>query len=437
MAIGSSSFQTLYQTYYPDSELKYLTPTGAVLLNMALGNTDTQISGDIVDMPWLLDGPGGGSQSYTVAANNANLAPTSLRPTVRMSQYYKNVSFLDKDQVLSQGVASYGPLMETTIKGMRLNVLNDFDTLLHGNGSGNVGAFTWASATPTVLTFVTAPTTLTSDSTGAALGAPVGQVALKNGYKVVITSTNPKDGSVPTIVSGPYSITGVTPSANSITISSTPAADLSNGNTYGIAIQGNTLGFQTANLNPAVIGVAAFNPYGGPASTDSFCGVNRYNYGPGAYGSWIDASSNYTFEQAIMVTATQMTNSGVLPEGATACLSPNDHDTLNFKLTSQNRYTQHKLGEVFFDAMAINSSLGRLNVVCDTKQERGYVRIYAPGAMKLMYRGGMPHFATLDGGLDEQWGANYDGREKRMRIYAQTFVEDPRKFGVGKLPVGL
>jgi hypothetical protein len=51
-----------------------------------------------------------------------------------------------------------------------------------------------------------------------------------------------------------------------------------------------------------------------------------------------------------------------------------------------------------------------------------------------MYRDGLPHVATLGDGSTEQWGQNYDGREKRLRAYFQMRVRDPRKLGVGKLP---
>lgn len=436
MAIGISSFETLYQTYYPDSDLPYLTPKDAVLLNMFLGgSTDGQVSGDVVDMPWLLGPSAGVSQTYSTAASLANNAPVALRPQVRMSQIYKNLSFLDKDDILSRGEASYGELMETTIKGARQDFLSKIDQLLHGNATGNRMAFTWASATPTVLVGVSVPTTLSGDSAGKnKLGAPVGQTVFEIGDQVVITSTNPADGTAPTIVSGPYSVTAVDGNANSVTISASPAADLTNGNVYGIALAGDTLGFSTANLLPGLIGVANYNPFGGVTTTDSFLGVNRSVFGTRAAGTYFDASSGYSFEQGLRKGATQMKNTGLEAGGVTACMHPDDYDTLDFKLTSQNRYSTHEIGVVFFDSIVISSTMGRLNCVVDTHQAKGQARLYAPNPVELMYRNSLPHFATLRNGLDEQWGANYDGREMRMRAYVQTRCRDPRKLNVTALP---
>lgn len=438
MAIGISTFQTIYQTYYPDADLPYLTPKDAVLLNMFLGgSTDGQVSGDQVDMPWLLGPATGVSQTYSTAANLANQAPTSLRPVVRMSQVYKNLSFLDKDQILSMGEAAYGELMETTIRGSRQDFLSSLDELLHGNATGNRAAFTYASATPTVCTLVATPTSLTGDSANRQLGAGVAQTVFEVGDSVVITSTNPADGTVPTIVSGPYSVTAVNGNLNTVTLSASPAADLTNTNVYGIAIAGDTLGFSSALLLPGLIGVANYNPYGGVATTDSFLGVNRSVYGTRAAGTYFDASSGYSIEQGLRKGATQMKNTGLEAGGVTACMYPDDYDTLDFKLTSQNRYSSHQVGQVFFDSIAISSTMGRVDCVVDVRQAKGQTRLYAPNPIELMYRNGLPHFATLDDGSNQQWGGNYDGREMRMRAYLQTRCRDPRKLSVVALPVSI
>jgi hypothetical protein len=439
MAIGISSFETIYQTYYPDADLPYLTPKDAVLLNMFLGgSTDGQVSGDVVDMPWLLGAAPGVSQTYVTAANLSNLAPTAVRPQVRMSQVYKNLSFLDKDQILSQGEAAYGELMETTIKGSRQDFLCSLDELLHGNATGNRVAFAWASATPTVLALVPAPATLAGDTAGTRqLGAGVGQTFFEVGDQIVINSTNPADGTLAVTISGPYSVTAVDGNKNTVTISASPAADLINLSVYAIAIAGDVLGFNSALLLPGLIGVGNYNPYGGVGVTDNFLGVNRSIYGTRAAGTYFDATSGYSIEQGLRKGATQMKNTGLEAGGVTSCMHPDDYDTLDFKLTSQNRYGSHQLGQVFFDSIAISSTMGRMDTVVDVRQAKGQTRLYAPNPIELMYRNGLPHFATLRSGLDEQWGTNYDGREMRMRAYVQTRCRDPRKLSIVALPVSI
>lgn len=435
MAVGISNFQTLYQTYYPDSELPYLIPSSAVLLNMFLnGSTIPNVSGDVVDMPWLAGPPTGTSQTYSIAAGLAGNAPKALRPQVRVSQLYKNISILDKDNLLSKGEAAYGELMEVTVKGARMDFLNKLDMLLHLNGSGNRAAFTWASATPKVLTFVNAVTQLTGDTNGAALGGPVGQTVFEVGDQVVVTSTNPSDGSIPTVVAGPYNVVSVDGNANSITLDQDPTAFLTNTNTYAVALAGDNLGFSSALLNPAIIGVAAYNPYGGVSTTDSFLGVNRSQFGTRYSGTYFNATTGFSIEQGLRKAATGMKNTGIESSGVTVCLHPDDYDTLDFKMSAQNRYATHEIGVAFFDSLRINSTMGSMNMVVDVHQAKGQARLYAPNAMELMYHDSLPHFASLRGGEEEAFGRNYDGRELRLRAYVQTRTRDPRRLAVVALP---
>jgi len=264
------------------------------------------------------------------------------------------------------------------------------------------------------------------------VGAPVSQTVLEVNDQVVFTTTTKADGTAPTLANNNvYTVTSVDDLGGTFTVNTDPG--LTNTYWYGVAKVGNTLGFTSALLNPSIIGVAAFNPYGGVSTTDNFLGVNRSTYGSRFAGSWFDASSNYSMEQGCKKIATKVANTGVEGEGAFIALHPDDMDTMDFSVTSQNRYSQHQLGEVFFNSLAINSSLGRLDCILDRHQQKGFARVYLPGAIQLMYRGSLPGFATLNTGLDEQWGQNYDGREKRMRAYLQLRCRDPRKLGVAKL----
>lgn len=430
--IDQGTFETLYQTYYPDASLPYLLPDDLPLLNYLIGgNTDGSVSGDVVDMPWLFGAAAGFSQTFANAQNQAANAPQAIRPQIRLSQAYKVMGFQDKAEVISDGEASYGDLMEVTVAGARMDFLSKADQLDHLNGTGNVGSVTWATANANVLTFNTAPTGLTGDTNGSAVATSVIQTLFEINDEIVFTSTNLNDGTPPTVVAGgPYLITDVDNDNNQVTINIIP--NLTSGNTYGVALAGNTMGFSSALLYPSVIGVESYNPYGGVASTDSFLGVNRSVYKSRLAGTWADVSTNFSMEGGIRRVATKMRESGKRPGGVWCGMFPTDYDALDTKITTQNRYSDHRLGEVFFDSIVVNSTMGRINCIPDPHQGQGRFRLYAPGAMQKMYRNGLPHFAMLRNGTDEQWGANYDGREKRLRMYAQNRCLDPRGLGTGK-----
>lgn len=414
MAIGISQFQTLYQTYYPDNELPYLLPNNTPLLNMMIGGSvDNQVSGDVVDMPWLYGPSTGVSQSFGTAQRLSNNAPQALRPQVRMSQVYKLLDILDKDDILSKGEAAYGELMETVVAGVRMDMLNNIDELLHQNGSGVIATISAGQGTSTV--------TLTASGI-------VGTI-FEVGDSVVVTSNNPSDGTAPTIVEGPFTVTAVDQDSLQVTLS---AAVNASANGQFLAKEGNTLGFSSALINPSIIGVAAYNPYGGVTGSDSFLGVNRSVFKNRLVGSSVDGSTR-SIEAAIRRLATQMSTTGIQTGGAVAMLNPIDMDALDAKLATYQRFGQVKIGEFFFDSVALNTPLGRVDCVTDVHQQLNQARIYMPGAVELMYRNGLPHVATLRGGLEEQWGTNFDGRSMRMRAYLQTRCKDPRKLGVVKL----
>lgn len=431
--IDNSTFQTLYQTYYPDDSLPYLLPEDLPLVNMLVGgnNDGLMVTGDVVDMPWLFGAPAGFSQTFATAQNQAANAPQAIRPQVRLSQAYKVMGFLDKAERQSQGPASYGDLMEVTVGGARMDFLSKLDQLMQGNGSGNVASFTWASATPTTITFNSTPTGLTGDTNGAALGAAVIQTMFEVNDQIVITTTNPSDGTSPTVTAGPFTVVSVDGVANTLVINANP--NLTDGNVYGVAGAGNTMGFSSALIYPSIIGVGSYNPYGGVKSTDSFLGTSRFAFQPRLTGSWLDASSKYSIEGGAKKLSSMMRNSGVRPGGCIMMAHSDDVDALDAKLQTQQRYSQPQIGSFFFEGLRVSSGLGSLSIVVDPHRQKGLPRIYKPGCVQLMYSGGLPHFATLSNGTDEQWGLTYDGREKRLRAYIQTRAIDPRGLGVVKI----
>lgn len=411
MAINASAFQTLYQIYYPDSELPYHLPENLPLLNMLMGgNTDGQVSGYVTDMPWLLSPSTGVSQSFNIAQQASNNAPTALRPQVYLSQLYKLVDFSDKSEYLSRGEAAYGDLMENVMSGVRMDFLNKLDQLCHGTGSG-VRCSIAASATSATIT----------------LGTNAAETYFEIGDRIVTTTNNPTDGTAPTFSQGPFTVTAV--GQNTITINTSITVTSS----QFVAIYGDTLGFSSALVDPAIIGVGAFNPYTAPTAGENFLGVDRSVFVNRAAGYRYDGSTR-SIEAATKRIATYMSQGGVASGGAKVFYAPTDMDALEDKLASYQRFSQSQLGVFFFDSIALNSPLGRLECVADPHQDSGYARLYKPGGLELQYKDGLPHLASLSGGVNEEFGQNFDGRSLRLRGYCQLRCLDGRKQGIVKLP---
>ena len=414
MAITSGSFQSLYQVYYPQAELPYLVPQNLPLINMLVGgNSDGAVSGFITDMPWLLSPSVGVSQSFSEAQTQSNNAPTPLRPQVRLSQIYKLVDFSDKDELLSDGAASYGDLMENVVGGARNELLSNLDQLCHGAGSG----IRCQVAAGVAVTTTTIPLTTQATETFFELN-----------QRIVICSNAPTSGVPPTIVQGPLVVTNV--SQTSITVNAVSGADIQG---LYIAKAGDTMGFNTASLEPSLIGMDAYNPIVAPQPRENFLGVDRSVFSTRASGYRFDGSTRSS-EAAIKRLATLMSQGGVNAGGAKVFMAPVDMDALEDKLASYQRFQQSQLGVFFFDSIALNSPLGRLEIMSDPHQTQGFARIYSPGGLQLQYRNGLPHLATLSGGVDQEFGQNFDGRSVRLRAYTQIKCLDPRKQGIVALP---
>lgn len=412
MALGTNNSSIFYQTYYPEADLPWLLPSELPLLNMLIGgNTDGQVSGLTTDMPWLLGPPNGGSMDFNVAQENSNLPVNALRPTVRLGQYYKNLDFLDKDQLLSQGDASYADLMQKSIEGARMDIFNKLDQLLHGAGNG-----------------ITCSVATSGTSTTINLDTQATETIFELNDRIVITSNAPTDGTPPTIAQGPFTVVAV--DQGSITVNASITVTAGN----GISFLGNTMGFNSAMMNPAIIGVEAYNPTVKPASNDNFLGVNRSVYSNRASGYRVDGTKR-SIEGAVRRLATVMKQGGNTANGgAIAMISPIDHDALENKMATYQRFNDYRVGNFYLDAVVLSSPLGRLNCVVDPHQKQGQARIYVPGGLQLQYRNNLPHVATLSNGTDESFGEAFDGRATRLRAYAQMRCLDPRKQGNTSLP---
>jgi hypothetical protein len=303
--------------------------------------------------------------------------------------------------------------METVIEGARMEFLNQMDQHLHYNGSGVRAAIVSVAGS-----------NITLNQAGSI------ETVFERGHQIVITSTNPSDGTAPVVTDGPFTIVAVNSDLGGsvITVDHAPVST-----TGFIAVNGATAGFSSALLNPNIIGLDAYNPFVPVTAGESFLGVDRSVHRSRLSGYRFDGSQRST-EAALKRLATLMAQGGVVGGGAMALMNPVDLDQLGDKLASYQRMSQTAIGMFFFESIALNTPLGRLDCVADPHQQAGFARIVMPGAVQLQFKNGLPHIATLSGGVDQEFGQNFDGRSMRMRAYAQQRCLDPRKLGIVALP---
>jgi hypothetical protein len=430
MAVGIANFQTLFQTYYPDTDLPYLIPDNLPLLNMI--PKEDGLSGDIIDHPFLYGARQGYSIDFNSAAAQAGTAPRAVRAALRCAQAYDIVEFFDKDMALSQGEAAYADMFQKTMTGAMKDFLNNLDLDLHASGTGWRGTVVAAAGGTNPFNGATLAANQIAVATGMALEAVFNQDQLLQsatyvGYPLTGSIFPPSDGRAPTTLSPASQVLAVDPVGRTLTL--TDPSQFTVG-TF-IVQQGGAVGFSASNIEGSFIGLDAWVPYGGVSTTDNFCGVNRSVYSTRLAGYSFDGS-RLSVEDALKRMSAKMSQGGA--RNANVCLiNPLDWDALDSKMASFARYSTFDTATYGFDSIVISGAAGRIDVVADPHQPQGYARLITPDTWVLRHKMQVPHVVEIQGRTVEQ-GLNFDGRSARLRVYAQLCCYEPHKNGIVKLP---
>lgn len=431
MAVGIANFQTLFQTFYPELDFTYLIPNNLPLLN-ALPKTE-HVSGDVIDHPFLYGTPQGYSIDFNVAQSQAGLAPRAIRASMRMSQAYKNLEFFDKDTVLSQGEAAYADLFQKTVEGAFEMFYNNLDLDFHGSGTGWRGTVAAIPGGTNPVNGVTLAANTIALTSALPLEATFEQdqllqFATYTGFPLAGSIFPPSDGRAPTTLSTAVQVVSVDPIAQTLLLSDASAATVGS----FLVQAGGAVGFSSANLYGAPIGLDSWNPYGGvPATGDNFLGINRAVYNTRLAGYYFDGS-RLSMEDAIKRLSSKMSLGGA--RSSNLCLMhPLDMDALDSKMMTFGRYSTYDTANYGFDSIVIKGAAGRIDVVADPHQARGFARLLDPSVWTVYHKMALPHVVDVDGRTVEQ-GLNFDGRTARVRAYFQLACYQPHKNGIVKLP---
>lgn len=431
MAIGIQNFQTLYQTYYGGGALDWLVPDNLPFLNMIEKVGD--LSGDIIDHPFLYGTPQGYSVDFATAMQQASNPARAARAMLRCSQAYAAVEFFDKDRALSEGDAAYADIVTTVLSGKIMDFNNQLDLDLHAAGTG------WRGTVKTIAGGINSVTGATLAANQVEVASALGLEAVFNQDQQIQSVTYagftpaagsifpPSDGRTPTTQSPPVQITAVDAQARVLTL--TDASPFAVGSF--IVQSGGAIGFNTSNLYGGLIGMDAWNPYGGVTSNDSFCGLNRAIY-PTKLAGYTRNFQNLSIEDAIKRGSAVMSQGGARTTNI-GLVNPLDFDALDSKMGTNVRYGTVSTATYGFDSIVINGAAGRMDIVSDPHMPMGFVRLIDPSTWKLSHKFDIPHIVDVESRTMEQ-GANFDGRTARLRFYGQLRCTAPHKNGIFRLP---
>lgn len=433
MAVGMSNFQIAYKTFYDSDTIKWLTPKNCPLLAMVprKGN----LSGDIIDHPFLYGAAAGYSPDFATAAAQAGNAPRGLRATLRCSQGYSMCEFFDKDKELSDGDASYIDTVTATLQSKMQNMLSQMDIDLHGSGTGARGLVGAIAGQVNPLSGTTLGQGQVFVQVGMGLEAVFDQdqqlqFATYAGYPLTVNGAisifPPADGRVPTTLSNPVVVLAVDATNRVLTLSDASAATV---NSF-LVQAGGAIGFNSSNTYGALIGMDSWIPYGGPQSGENFCSISRSVYPTRLCGYFYDGS-RLAMMDAIKRLSARMSQGGAT--SSSVCLvNPLDFDAMDSSAMNTVRVGSISTFTHGFDSIVINGAAGRIDIVADPHQMQGYARLIDPETWLLHHVLDLPHVVDVDGKTMEQ-GGNFDGRTCRLRFYAQLRCLEPQKNGVVKL----
>lgn len=174
-----------------------------------------------------------------------------------------------------------------------------------------------------------------------------------------------------------------------------------------------------------VAGLAAWLPYGGPASNDSFWGVNRSTDSQRLAGCWYNGGSQ-SIEEALIDASAQVAMAGGEPD---MCFTNfNSWAALEKELGSKVQYVQvkHDNADVAFKGITINAPYGPITVMADRSCQARKAYLLEMSTWKFRSLGKAPHILTYGReGLEGLRVGNADALEVRTGYYGNLICNAP------------
>ena len=415
----------LFKYLYPDDGWHMLVSTARPFLAMVpKGEAATGVvtsgapqgAGTGIIHVWNYSNPQSASMSHGSALAQQDSLVTGNQVLVQLSQFYSYLRFNAKELAASKNnMASYMSTKKLNFDAAIEQISLELDLALHRAGNGIIGTIT--NVTGSVLTL----STTTSIQ------------QFQKGMRIVSASTNPTDGTTPSLGTGNATVTFVgqsyTGSGFQIQLTvDNPAGFDSSTNKYVIRL-GNALGFSSTNQEGNIIGMGNWVPTSDPAANDNFLasGLNRSTDVFRLSGVRL-AAGGRTYREAIQETCAVIHSLGGRPD--VVLMNPIDWQKCNIELQGYARYEEFEVGRVAFSALVIASPAGnKLRLMSDPNQDVGTVRVLTMDAWKMWHLNDLVH-TIMDDGLELRKDPGADAFQLGIRSWPQLVCFDPRANGV-------
>lgn len=291
---------------------------------------------------------------------------------------------------------------------------------------------------------------------GAGTISQIASIAFVSGTTYTITLSNPDDavqhevnqvivavqfvdasGAAPTDVA---TITAVNRSAGTLTVTSATNLVSDWPASYYLAIQGDlpTLtnnnfqpnGSSTTNSLLKLAGLAAWLPISGPASSDSFFGVNRNIDTQRLAGVTFDGSALSLEEALLQGTGRIALNGGRVDTGVCSYAT---YTALITSLGSKVQYIDQKVGEIGFRGVQVNGANTVMSIFPDRNCPDGVIYCLEMDSWCLRSQNPAPHILKYMDEIEILRVPGVDAAELRVGMYGNMYTNKPAHNGVIKV----
>lgn len=376
------------------------------------------MAGKYLPVPLLYGATQGRSATFTNAQNNQTPPQLASFFVYRVQNYSLATIANELLEATKNNAAAFVDEAKLNVDAAFRTISNDLALDLFGTGSGARGIVgTGFAQNGTVVGGTTIPL---SDAQSV--------VNFEVGMTLVTSSTNGGAPSTDTVA-----ITGVNRSTGVI-VGTASAGSLSGTWAVGgfLAVQGDVASGgstatgadnQTGFLK--VSGLAGWLPFGGPASNDSWWGVNRSADSTRLAGVYFDGS-NESIEEALIDASVLTAREGGEPDMAFTSFA--SWAALEKELGAKVQYVQvkHDMADIAFKGITVNAPYGPITVMADRSCQSKTCYLLTMENWKLRTIGKAPHILTYGmEGLEGLRVSNSDAMEIRVGLYGNLICNAP------------
>lgn len=367
-------------------------------------------AGKYIPVPLIYGSNQGRSATFTNAQTNQTPAQLASFFVYRVSNY--SLATIT-NELLEATVGDAGAFLnegklqvDTAIR----SISNDLALDLFKDGSGARGRIgTFVDANPTITITLDNVQDVVNFEVGMTLVASLTAGGAVSDDQVVLTSVNRSNG----VLVG---------TASDGSLDTEWAV-----NSY-IAVQGDVPTAGITSTTTSLLktsGLAGWLPYGGPASGDSFWGVNRTTDPTRLAGVWFDGSSE-SVEEALIDASALVAREGGQPDMAFTNFAT--WAALEKELGAKVQYVsvEHDTAQIAFKGITVNAPYGPITIVADRSCQSQRIYLLDMGTWKFRSLGKAPHILTYgQEGLEGLRVGNADALEIRTGYYGNLICNAP------------